>query len=99
MQYAKVTTPFSGCRDGSPIVENFKSGDILEGDLAEVAITEEWAEEFDPTQEDITDVAIEDMTLPQLKAFAEAEGIDLGDAKKKSDVLAAVELAQEEGGN
>ncbi|MEU3600886.1 hypothetical protein ABZ714_19505 [Streptomyces sp. NPDC006798] len=34
--------------------------------------------------------AVEKMTADQLKAFADAEGIDLGDATKKADVLAAV---------
>lgn len=36
---------------------------------------------------------VDGMTLPQLKAYAEENGIDLGGATKKADVLAAVKAA------
>lgn len=36
-----------------------------------------------------------DMTVNELKAVAEAEEIDLGDATKKADIVAAIELARE----
>jgi len=36
-----------------------------------------------------------DMTVNDLKALAEAEAIDLGDATKKADIVAAIELARE----
>lgn len=35
------------------------------------------------------------MTVEQLKAFAAANAIDLGDAVKKADILSAIELAVE----
>lgn len=35
------------------------------------------------------------MTVPDLKALAETRGIDLGDASKKADIIAAIELADE----
>lgn len=38
---------------------------------------------------------LDNMTVAQLKALAEAEKIDLGDATKKADIVAAIELAQE----
>jgi hypothetical protein len=38
---------------------------------------------------------LSDLTVVQLKALAEAENIDLGDATKKDDIIAAIELAQE----
>ena len=34
-------------------------------------------------------------TVAELKAIAEAEEIDLGDATKKADIIAAIELARE----
>lgn len=37
---------------------------------------------------------VDGMTLPQLKAYAEEHGIDLGSATKKADVLAAVKAAE-----
>lgn len=36
------------------------------------------------------------MKVADLKALAEAEDIDLGDAIKKDDIIAAIELAREE---
>ncbi|KMS59982.1 hypothetical protein V474_07745 [Novosphingobium barchaimii LL02] len=35
------------------------------------------------------------MTVAELKTFAETNGIDLGEATKKDDILAAIELANE----
>lgn len=35
------------------------------------------------------------MSVPALKAFAEANSIDLGDATKKADIVSAIELALE----
>jgi hypothetical protein len=36
------------------------------------------------------------MTVPELKAYAESKGIDLGDATRKADIVAAIELASED---
>lgn len=41
---AKVTKAFPGVRDGQIYPERFKPGDIVEGDLAEVAVEQKWAE-------------------------------------------------------
>lgn len=38
---------------------------------------------------------LEAMTVKALKALAEDRGIDLGDAKAKADIIAAIELAAE----
>jgi hypothetical protein len=46
--HARVKTKFDGCRDGNPLVETFKPGDQIEGDLAEVAVREKWASEVRP---------------------------------------------------
>lgn len=45
---ARVKTGFRGCRDGSSRVETFVKGDVVEGDLARVAIDEKWATEVKP---------------------------------------------------
>lgn len=42
------------------------------------------------------DVDLTKMTVDELKAFAEANEIDLGDATKKADILSAIELALED---
>lgn len=38
---------------------------------------------------------IDKMTVEELKAYAAEKGIDLGDATKKADIRAAIELAAE----
>jgi hypothetical protein len=39
-------------------------------------------------------VSIDDMTVPQLKEYAALNKIDLGDATKKEDILAAIKAAE-----
>ncbi|MCM3273666.1 hypothetical protein [Paenibacillus elgii] len=41
--------------------------------------------------EPISKKAIEDMTLPELKEYAAEHRIDLGEAKKKDEILAVIE--------
>ncbi|MEY4838686.1 MAG: hypothetical protein RLZZ475_2545 [Pseudomonadota bacterium] len=53
---------------------------------------EEW---FEVVEDDDGEPALAKMTVAQLKAYAEAEGIDLGDAEKKADIVSAIELAFE----
>lgn len=40
---AIVTKPFRGAPDGEPHVRDFAVGDVVEGDLARVALMESWA--------------------------------------------------------
>lgn len=42
---------------------------------------------------------LDEMTMPELKAYAEAHGIDLGEAKKKAEVLEAIKTAQDVNSN
>lgn len=46
--------------------------------------TQEQAEEIEQAAE------LEDMTVAELKAFADEQGIELGNAKKKADILKAI---------
>ncbi|MEU9199416.1 hypothetical protein [Streptomyces sp. NPDC048332] len=43
-----------------------------------------------PAPADTPDVPVEAMTVEQLKAYADEQAIDLGDAKKKDDIRALV---------
>lgn len=93
-----------------PIIKNICAGDrgaYLNGELIMVApgkTTEaddyptEWFEVVDGADEPETDVDTDltKMTVAELKSFAEANVIDLGDAEKKADILAAIELALED---
>lgn len=43
--------------------------------------------------------ALDEMNVAELKAYAEAHGIGLGEAKKKADILAAIKTAQDVNSN
>lgn len=91
---AKVTKEFAGRPDSEALSRTIKVGEIITGDLATVAVREKWAEPVgaEPPAED--GPSLDDMTVDQLKAFAEEHKIDLGDATKKADIRAAIDLAQ-----
>ena len=61
-------------------------GAIIEADDFEP----EWFEEVESDGDGLVALKVAD-----LKAIAEAEGIDLGDASKKADIISAIELARE----
>ena len=63
-------------------------GEVIEAD----DFADEWFEEVDG--EGGSDLS--KMKVADLKALAAAENIDLGDATKKDDIIAAIELAREE---
>lgn len=46
-------------------------------------------------QQEQQEQPLDGMTVAKLKAYAEAHGIDLGKAKKKAEILAAIEAAQD----
>lgn len=61
-------------------------GETVEGDFTDV--NDEW---FD----DGEDSGLSSKTVAELRDLAEAENIDIGDASKKADIIAAIELARE----
>lgn len=96
---AKVTTEFPGRPDNEPLSRAIKVGETISGDLATVAVREGWAEELveggGTLVEGNADDGLDSMTSNQLKAFATERGIDIGDATKKADIRAAIDLALE----
>ncbi|BEV00081.1 hypothetical protein [Novosphingobium olei] len=66
----------------------------VEIDDAEIAVIKarDWFE-VETVEGEAADLS--KMTVAQLKAFAEANLIDIGDAAKKDDILSAIELALE----
>lgn len=89
-----------------PQVKNISTGPrgaYLKGVLTMVEVgqtveaddfAEEWFENLEPDAEPETNLS--KMTVDELKAFAEANDIDFGDATKKADILSAIELALED---
>jgi hypothetical protein len=45
---ATALTTFDGARDGDLYPTRFRPGDLIEGNLAEIAVRENWAREIEP---------------------------------------------------
>lgn len=69
--------------------------DVSEGELKAAKATGWFSKPTVDDDDDDGPKALADHTVAELKALAEAEGIDLGDASKKDDIVAAIELARE----
>lgn len=94
MIQAKVTTAFKGRPDEETKVREIAAGEVITGDLARVAVREKWAEEISETAAHVEeDIDLDSMKVDELRAYAADRGIDLGDATKKADLIAAVKLA------
>lgn len=89
---AKVTTAFKGRPDKENAVRRIEVGELLDGDLAMVAVDNGWAVEDDGEAE--KQVLYSDMTLQKLKDYAAEREIDVSKAKKKADVIAVIEAAE-----
>lgn len=86
---------------GPKVLNSRPAGLLAAGDSTDTPVTMTEAEyeiakgtgwfEFDGASEE----GLSGMTVPELKALAEAESIDLGDATKKADIISAIELARE----
>lgn len=87
---AIVTVEFPGKPDHEVVSRTIAVGETITGDLAAVAVAQKWATEV-AADEPATD--LDAMTVEELKSYAVEKGIDLGDATKKADIRAAIELA------
>lgn len=64
-----------------------RPGEVIEAD----DFCDEWFEEVDGEEGD----DLSKLSVAKLKALAAEEEIDLGDATKKADIIAAIELGRE----
>ena len=62
-------------------------------DLFEVVV--DTVPQVPDTPDDPEDLNLDEMTIAQLKAFAKENGIDIGDASKKQDIIDAIVAAAE----
>lgn len=92
---AKVVKAFPGRPDNEIRTRTIEEGEVISGDLAQVAVREEWAEVVEedapPADEQKT---LDDMNLDELKAYAKERNIDLGGVTKKAEVRAAIDAAE-----
>lgn len=93
--FAKVTTAFPGKPDNEVLSRAIAIGETISGELAAVAVANKWAEEVPPSGSTSTKLDLAAMTVDALKALAAQNDIDLGDATKKADIIAAIQLAEE----
>jgi hypothetical protein len=84
-----ISTGPRGAWQGATLVMA-EPGQVIEAD----AFEPEWFEEVDGAEEGEPE-GLGDMTVAELKALADGEGIDLGDATKKADIISAIDLARE----
>jgi hypothetical protein len=70
--------------------------DVTDGELAAAKATGWFSKpKVEDDDGDDQDKPLAELTVAKLRALAEAEQIDLGDASKKDDIVAAIELARE----
>lgn len=94
----KVTKAFPGRIDHEPLPRQIAVGEIITGELAEVALREKWAEPIEGPRQAPVD-PLDSMTIAELKTFATEKGIDLGEADKKAEIRAAIDAALAAAGN
>lgn len=66
------------------------------GQTIEVANADKVHPDFEGDDGETGD-GLADITVAELKAIAEAEGVDLGEATKKAEIIAAIEAARAAG--
>lgn len=94
--FAKVTKAFQGRPDNEPLSRTIREGEVITGDLADVAVKEKWATEVPPNEKSDEppksnlQVELEGKKVDDLVAFAKEKGVDLGEASKKADIIAVL---------
>lgn len=96
---AIVKTSFDGRPDDEALSRTIAVGETITGDLAAVAAREGWADEevLAPAKEEQppsnAQAELEAQTVDELKALAKERGVDLGEATRKADIVAALVAA------
>lgn len=85
-----ISTGPRGIRTTDRGLVMLEAGESADLDLAKGEDNEEWFS-FDAGEKGLAD-----HTVAELREIAEQEGIDIGDATKKADIVAAIELARGE---
>lgn len=97
----EMDTPKEGTQQRERFDAQVASGDLVPVDESEApeslggsaAFGDYTPVDAKSNQEPAADVDLTDLKVDELKAHAEANGIDLGDATKKADIVAAIEAA------
>lgn len=96
---AKVT---NNRKAGHTIFTQAGAVNIRPGQSRDLDLTETEADEIRSAglvvEQGEAEAGLSSMKVEDLKALAEREDIDLGDATKKADIVSAIELAREEAG-
>lgn len=92
---AVVVMAFPGRPDHEVMTRTINIGETITGELARVAVREEWAEvkDVDDADEGGQDDGLSVKTVKELTAIAAERQVDLGSLTKKADILAALRAA------
>lgn len=71
----------------------YLAGELVMADPGQTIEADDWSDEWFEEVDDNDDLA--HLTVAQLKTVADEEGIDLGDATRKADIISAIQLARE----
>lgn len=91
---AKVTEEFRGRRDDAPQVELIKVGEIVEGELAKVAVDQKWAAEIDEVKEAKIAQAREGLNTANAALTAATAKLDGAAEADKAAALKEVDAAK-----
>ena len=87
--YTNISTGARGLYTAEGALVMVEAGQSVEGDFADV--NDEWFADGE-----VVDDSLASKKVIDLKAIAEAEGVDLEGLTKKADIVAAIELARDE---
>lgn len=82
-----------GIRTSGGVLVMVEPGETVDLDVSDEELDD--ASDWFALADDAEGEALAGMKVDALKALAESEGIDLGDATRKADIIAAIELARE----
>lgn len=94
---AIVTCQFSGRPDKDVFSRIIKVGEVIDGDLAMVAVANGWADaEGETAAKDNgagAAIDLEKLTVKQLQELAATRSIDIAGASKKAEIIEAINKA------
>lgn len=94
--FAKVKVEFPGRPDNEVVSRTIAVGEVINGDLAKVAVGQGWAEEVPPNEKSDEPIKsalqldLEGKKVESLVLLAKEKAIDLGDATRKADIITAL---------
>jgi hypothetical protein len=90
---ATVIKEFPGRPDREVLARTIKAGEVIDGELAAVAVRAGWAEEMkaeEPAPASRGGDDLGKLTVAELEALADERGVDLAGVHRKADIIAVL---------